>query len=311
MAARKIAGTMTFLGFVGRHAGAFLLCGVVVVAFLPGLSAMLRPWLPALVSLVLGLAIARLDVGSILRDFAKPKTLGLMLLCLVLFIPLSCIALVGLGRLFGAHPDTLLALGVFGASPPLSSAASLALILGYDARITLQFGILSTLALPVLGPATLALVGIDADIAALQMAGRIALMVLGGFTIGLGLQRLLGRSRIAANSDAFNGAATLAMILFLFPIFDGVIGYAVTKPAQAAGLLILALALNFGGHIALAQAGRRFADPAKARAAGLMFGNRNVSFYLAVLPLNPALGLFVAAAQIPIYATPAVFGRRR
>ena len=302
---------MTFLKFIGRHAGAFLLCGMVVVACLPGLSAIMRPWLPILVSLVLGLAIARLDVGNILRDFARPKTLAVMLLCLVLFIPISCMALVGLGRVFGAHPDTLLALGVFGASPPLSSAASLALILGYDARITLQFGIFSTLALPVLGPATLSLVGIDADIAALQMAGRIALMVLGGFALGLGLQGLLGRSRIAANSEAFNGAATLAMILFLFPIFDGVLGYAVANPGQAASLLILAIALNFGSHVALAQVGRRFADPAKTQAAGLMFGNRNVSFYLAVLPLNPALGLFVAAAQIPIYATPAVFGRRR
>lgn len=302
---------MNLLRFAGRHASAVLLCGLVVVALLPGVSVVLRPWLPALVSLVLGLAIARLDVGVIVRESVKPRTLGLIIFGLMLFVPLTCLGLVGIGSLFGANPDTMLALAVFGASPPLSSAASLALILGYDARITLQFGILATLALPVLGPLTFALVGIDAEIASFQMAGRIALMVAGGFAIGLALQAFLGRARIAANNEAFNGAAALAMILFLFPLFDGVIGFALAEPRQALALLALAVALNFGGHFALAHAGRRITDRTKASAAGLMFGNRNVSFYLAVLPINPALGLFVAAAQIPIYATPAVFGRRR
>lgn len=302
---------MKLLRFVGQRAGAVLLCGMVVVAFLPGLSAILRPFLPLLVSLVLGLAIARLDVGQLLREFVRPQRLRLMIFCLILFVPVTSLALVGVGSLLGADKDTKLALAVFGASPPLSSAASIALFLGYDARITLQFGVFATLLLPILGPLTFALVGIDVDIAALQMASRIALMIAGGFLLGLSLQAVLGRSRIAANSDVFDGVAALALLLFLFPLFDGVIGFVLAEPTQAAGLLALAIALNFGGHVALASACRKVTEPETANAAGLMFGNRNVSFYLAVLPMNPALGLFVAAAQIPIYATPAVFGKRR
>lgn len=302
---------MTLLRLIGRHAGVFLLCSLVIVPFLPGVSALLRPFLPGLVSVVLGLAIARLDIGAILKEFLQRRKLGLLLFCLLLFVPLTCMGLVWIGTLFGAGADTILALAVFGASPPLSSAASLALILGYDARITLQFGILATLTLPVLGPLSLALVGIEVDIATALLGGRIALMIAGGFAFGLGVQALVGRDRIAANSEAFNGAAAIAMLLFLFPLFDGVVGYVMAQPGQAMGLLALAIALNFGGHIAVARAGRRITGPGTAAAAGLMFGNRNVSFYLAVLPLNPALGLFVAAAQIPIYATPAVFGRRR
>ncbi|QIE42272.1 hypothetical protein G5B39_10190 [Rhodobacteraceae bacterium SC52] len=311
MASGPIVGAMILLRWVGVHAGSVLLCGLVGVGFFPDLSAFLRPFLPMLVSLVLGLAIARMDVGSILRDFANPRKLALMLAALVAFVPLTCLALVGVGTLLGASPETILALAVFGASPPLSSAASLALMLGYDARMTLQFGSLATLALPLLGPLTMSLVGIDVDVAVLHMAFRIAAMVAGGFAIGLGLQAILGRSRIAAHRDAFNGAATIGMLLFLFPLFDGVLGFARAEPLQAAGLLALAVMLNFGGHIAVSIGARRVADLPRARAAGLMFGNRNVSFYLAVLPLNPALGLFVAASQIPIYATPAVFGRRK
>jgi len=302
---------MRLLRFLGRHAGRVLLCGMIVVAFLPGISAALRPWLPVLVSLVLGLAIARLDVGPILREYANPRRMAVMLACLVLFIPLTSLALAGLGHWLNLGPDTLLALAVFGASPPISSAASLAFMLGYDARTALQFGLLATLSLPVLGPLTLTLVGIDVDMASIDMALQIALMIAGGFALGLAIQALLGKARIAANSDSFNGTTALAMLLFLFPLFDGVIGFIRAQPTQAVTLTLLAISLNFGGHLAVACIARRITGRPTASAAGLMFGNRNVSFYLAVLPANPALGLFIAASQIPMYTTPLLFGWRR
>jgi len=302
---------MRLLRLAGRHASAVMLLGMVVVAFLPGVSTLLRPFLPALVSLVLGLAMARLDLAALLRDLARPRRLAGLMALVVLFLPLSCAGFVWLGHLAGAGEDTLLALAIFGAAPPISSAASLALLLGYNARITLQLGLLSIVALPVLAPLSLALVGIAAQIAPPEMAVRIASMIAGGFAIGLGLQAVLGRARIAAQAEAFNGLAALAMLLFLFPLFDGVTGFVRDAPQQALILLILALALNFGGHLAMTRLAGRLTDAETAHALGLMFGNRNISFFLAVLPANPALGFFIAAAQVPIYATPAVFGRRR
>ncbi|SFR32498.1 hypothetical protein [Litoreibacter janthinus] len=302
---------MNFLRFVGRHAGIVMLGGMVVVAFLPGVSTMLRPFLPVLVSLVLGLAIARLDLGAILGELGNGRSVAGLFALLIVFGPLTCLGMVWLGQIFGASSETLLALAVFGASPPLSSAANLALLLGYNARITLKFGLLATVALPFLGPFSLGLVGVQADIAPVVMAQQIALMIAGGIFIGLALQVAIGKSKISVNSEAFNGVAALAMILFLFPLFDGVGGFVIAKPMQAFGLLCLALLLNFGGHVAVAFAARRVTDPDTASALGMMFGNRNVSFFLAVLPANPALGLFIAASQIPIYSTPAIFGRRR
>ena len=311
MVAGPPADAMRLLRFTGQHAAGTLLCGMVVVALLPGVSATLRPWLPFLVSLVLGLATARLDIGAVLREIGQWRRLTVLLGLVIVFLPLTCILLVGLGTLFRAGPDTILALAVFGAAPPLSSAASLALLLGYNARVTLQVGLLATIALPVLGPLTLSLVGIEADIATGTMAFRIAVIITGGFAIGIALQSLIGKGRIAANGDVFNGIATLAMILFLFPLFDGVTAFVRANPFQALTLLGVALVLNFGGQLAVAALARRATDTGTASALGLMYGNRNISFYLAVLPANPALALFIAAAQVPIYATPAIFGGRR
>ena len=302
---------MRLLRFAGRHAAGIMLCGMVIVALLPGLSAMSRPWLPFLVSLVLGLAIGRLDIRAVLSELVQLRRLIVLMSLVIAFLPLTCVMLVGLGRLLGAGPDTLLALAVFGAAPPISSAASLALLLGYNARITLQVGLLATIALPVLGPLTLALVDIEADIALGTMALGMAIIITGGFMIGITLQGLIGKGRIATNADAFNGVAALAMVLFLFPLFDGVTAFIQANPYQALTLLALALVLNLGGHMAAAFVARRATDTDTASAMGLMYGNRNISFYLAVLPANPALALFIAAAQVPIYATPAIFGRRK
>lgn len=302
---------MTLVRLIGRHAAMVMLVGMVVIAFLPGISAVLRPFLPFLVSLLLGLGMARLDIGPALAELASPRRLVPLLGLVIIMSPLTCAALYGIGLAFGADDDTFLALIVFGAAPPLSSAAAMALLLGVNARITLQLGLLATIATPVLGPLCFYLVGIDVDIAPVTMAARIAVIMAGGFAIGFALQWIIGKARIAANAEAFNGIAALAMLVFLFPLLDGVGPFVAASPWTALGLLILSITLNFGGNIAVTALAGRVTNPATARALGLMFGNRNVSYYLAVLPANPALSLFIAAAQVPIYATPAVFQRRK
>jgi hypothetical protein len=301
---------LRFLSLVGRHASLVLLVGMGVVALLPGVSALLRPALPALVSLVLGLAIARLDMGAVLRDIVDPKKGARLLVLVFLFLPLTALLLVLLARLAGAGQGIVLLVLVFGAAPPISSAASLSLLLGYDARTTLQVSLLATILAPFLGPMCFALASVDADVDLFGMSIRIAAMIAGGFAIGLGLQRVIGKEMIGAHAMAFNGAVALSMLLFLFPLLDGVSANVVAAPLQSVGLLVLALCLNFGGNFLVRRIAWPISGPATAEALGLMFGNRNVSFYLAVLPFNPMLSVFVAAAQIPIYATPALFRAR-
>jgi hypothetical protein len=214
-----------------------------------------------------------------------------------------------LARYFGASTETILALAIFAAAPPLSSATNLAFILRYKTLLTLQFSFSATLLLPIFGPLTLVLVGIDADISTLNIGMSISLMLLGGFVIGISFQFILTRERILRNDHSFNGLATIVLIAFLFPILDGVVDYILEEIEQAIILLLLALLLNFGSHIAIKKFGTQLFGEENANTAGLLYANRNLAFYLAILPANPALSLFVAAAQVPIYTTPAIFRR--
>lgn len=299
------------LPYIGQRSSSVLILGLLLAALLPNVSNILRPALPLLVSLVLGLAIARLDVLQVLRDFTELRKSLLLLGIVLLFMPLTCILLVWVWRFFQLDESGVLLLIVFAAAPPLSSATSLSLLLGFNARITLQVTLLATLITPLLGPLCFPLVGLSVDFEIATIALRIALMIVGGFGLGLGLQIVVGKSTIEQHSDAFNGIVALSMVLFLFPVFDGVISHIIAAPLQSLMILILAITLNLGGNLITRGISQRFSTSPTASALGLLFGNRNLSIYLAVLPFNPLLSVFVAASQIPMYITPALFERYR
>lgn len=299
------------LSYIGQRSSSVLILGLLLAALLPSVSSALRPALPLLVSLVLGLAIARLDVLGVMREFTELRRSLLLLVVVLLFMPLTCVLLVWLWRLFQLDESGVLLLVVFAAAPPLSSATSLSLLLGFNARITLQVTLLATLVSPILGPLCFSLAGLHADIEMTLTALRIATMIAGGFGLGIGIQVFFGKVVIDRNTEAFNGVVALSMVLFLFPVFDGVVNHIRTAPLQSFMVLVLAIVLNLGGNLTIGWISQRYSTSQTAKAFGLMFGNRNVSFYLAVLPLNPLLSIFVAASQVPMYLTPALFGKNR
>lgn len=297
------------LSYIGQQSRYILLLALVLAALLPSVSSALRPLLPVLVSLVLGLSIARLDIASVLLEYKDIKRLVLLLGVVLTFIPLTAFLLVYGWRLLGFNENYTLLLVVFAGAPPLGSATALSLLLGYNARITLQVTLLATVLTPFLGPMCLALIGVSIDASLSSVAMNIFLMIAGGFALGLVLQRVIGKQRIANNPDVFNGFATIGMVCSLFPLFDGVTAYVAKSPVESVLVLALAILLNTGGNVLGRFIGRKVTNSATANALGLMFGNRNVAFYLAALPLNPLLSIFIAASQFPMFATPAIFGK--
>lgn len=298
---------MKILTFVGKRSSGFLLLGLVIAASLPWLSSAARPALPYLVALILGIAIAQINVfsrTSSLFDFRKLVVIfGIILANSIGFTFL----LLMVWQAVGLPEHAIILLIIFAAAPPLSSAVSLSLIMGFNAQITLQITILSMLLTPIIGPICFALAGIDLDISLIELSVRSAAMIGGGFLIGFVIQKIVGRKRIDLHKDAFSGAAVIVLIIFLIPLFDGVLEQVIKAPLVTVFVLLLALVLNFGGNIASRQICRYVSNETTASAIGFMFGNRNISIYLAILPFDPLISLFIAVAQIPIYATPALF----
>lgn len=302
---------MRLLSYIGQHSGIFLIVGVIFAALLPEVSSVMRPVLPFLVALILAVGFAQFDFQKASIELLKPKHFSKTLLIVVVGTLIASILLRALSLIVDIPSHYLLLITVFIAAPPLSSSISLSLLIGFNARLTLQVALLGMLLVPLLGPLCFALVGIEISVGLWVMSVDIALMIAGGFIMALTIQRVFDLDRIAANKDIFSGVAVLTMILFLFPLFDGVTMQIANAPKQAFYLLLLALLLNLGGHVFMRWVLRKKMPPDQADALGFMFGNRNVSIYLAVLPFNPLLSVFIAVAQIPIYITPAIFAKRK
>ena len=298
------------LAWIGARARWFLAIGVLLATTLPSLSAFLRPFLPALVALVFCIAMVRLDLRALARRAARPRRLaqlGLWTLGLVVAAPVLAWAV---GRAADMSEAHVAALVYTFAAPPITSAAALCLILGLDAAFALELTVFASLATPVLGPlVTKALLGEAVPLDAPVLMLRVAAMLGAGWIAALVIRRLLGPARLERHHATFDGIAALVLVLFVIPLYDRFWFVVGTMPGYALGTLALVLAANFGAQALSAAAFRRAAEPAQAGAAGLMFGNRNVSLYLAALPPDPLFGLYVAFYQFPMLFTPMVMGR--
>ena len=290
----------------GRHARLILLAGLVVIPFLPIPHAVFLPALPVLIAALIGLALSRLDLAAILADLADPRFLPAILAGIALFQIGAAVLLTGLGGLAGFGGVTLLILAAFAAAPVLNSAPNIALMLGYDARLALYWMLASNMLAPVTVPLALAASGVDLPVEPARIAMKVFAILAGGVAIGIALRRLLGPNRIAAQGKALDGIAALVMMAFLFPLMDGVREQATAQPGLTLRLAVLAVALNLGANLAVRALAARIVDRPRARTLGLVFGNRNISLMLAALPPDPTFSLFVAMAQIPIYASPMI-----
>jgi len=299
------------LTWIGARSHWVLAVGVVLATLLPSLSTFLRPALPGLVVLVLCVTTARMDLGALARRAGRPRRL-MMLAAWAAALLVVTPAVVWAAAVAVGLPEAHIAALVYTfAAPPIMSSAALCLILGLDAAFALELTVVASLATPVIGPAVIkVLLGEAVPLDAVDLAMRVAAMIAGGVVAALLLRHLTGPGRIARHGGAFDGVATLVLVLFVIPLFDGFWGVVANLPWFALAALALVLVANWGVQVAVALAARRGGvETGLAGSAGLMWGNRNVSIYLAALPPDPLFGLYVALYQMPMLFTPLVLGR--
>lgn len=295
------------LAWIGARAPWMLAIGIALCFVVPEVSRFLRPALPFLVPLVLGLAMARVDLGAIVRAALSPRAAAALLGLSLALMPLSGAAYAGMAWLLGFDADLTAALVYLAAAPPIASAANLCFMLGYDARRALEVTVAATLLTPLLGPLTVALFLPGApSLGPGTLALSLAAMIAGGVAVGVAIRRVAGAERIAREARLFDGLAVLALVLFVMPLFDGVPALLRAEPGRAALVLAVATVSNLGVNLALRAALVPRLGPAAAGAHGVLFGNRTIALYLAALPFDPRFAVFVALYQVPMLLTPLV-----
>ncbi len=297
------------LGWLGRHAPVVLIVGCVIAFVFPWLASIMRPALPVFVAVVIGSSMAQLNPRQLLPSILSLSRLPSLIAMSLVLMPATSLIYALVFWLVGVSDTYREFAIILAAAPPIASAAALCQFIGLNSRRALEVSFVATILTPLLGPLVFSILLPELDmIDSLGLAARLAMIIAGGWVIAIIINHLAVKPEAgppeSESNQILNGISATAMILFLIPVFDGVGSRVIESPMAALSVLGLAVFLNLGvnGIVYLGTSvpmGRR-----DAGTLGLLWGNRNAAIYLAALPPDPHLGLFIALYQFPMYATP-------
>lgn len=298
------------LALAARHGRLCLVLGLAAGLSLPGLAAILRPWLPPMVAALLFLTAFRIGPRDAVESLSALGRTALAVLVLQLALPLAAVALLtGLGL-----PLSPLAVAVvlMLSAPSITGAPNFALMTGNDPAPALRTLVLGTALMPLsVVPVFLAVPALGEIGAVLAAAGRLGAVILAATAAALAL-RHLAVPKLAPRAIAALDGATAIMLAVVVIALMAAIGPALAQdPALLAGWLAAAFAVNFGLQIAAFALLRGLGRTRTAAALGIIAGNRNIALFLVALPAattDPLL-IFIGCYQIPMYLTPILLRR--
>src|ERR1700704_5782428 len=182
------------LAWLGRHGTNAVAISILLGIALPPLGALVRPFFPETVFLLLCLAFLRVDPGALRAQFARPRLLLAAAIWTMLIVPvLVGLSLSALG-LFDRSPGLLLALMLNVVAPPIFASPALAVLMGLNAAVTLALLLACVAATPFLSPALVAVfVGPAVTFSPLALGLRLVLMLAGAACAGIAIRAIAGK----------------------------------------------------------------------------------------------------------------------
>jgi len=293
-----------------RHGQWVLVAGLVAGLALPGFAHVLRPWLPALVALLVFLSLLRLKPGALGTALRTLPQTVVVAVVLQLALPLGVWG--GAQTLgLGAHPATL-AMVLMCAAPSIMGSPNISMMLGAPPDHALRLMIVGTALLPLTVLPVFAIMPVVQGTAAIGEASVRLLVLIGlsGLT-ALGVQRLGLRNASSKTHQRLEGASALALAVFVIGLMPQVSVLALQAPATLVFWLVVAFGTNLGGQILAWCVLRRHLPRAHAVPLALITGNRNIALFLVSLPPEttaPIMG-FIGCYQLPMYLTPLLMAR--
>jgi len=296
--------TARILGFFARHATRFLAGGVLLGIVFPAAADVARPWLGPLICVTLVVSLVRLDFREV---FAWSRRPALPLVVLAALILLSPVLALWAAQAAQVPPGIAAGIVLMSASTPITASPAIALMLGLDAALAVLVVVAGHAAVPFTLPTmSLWLLGLDLQIDALELMGRLAGYIAISFAIAWALLRWRRSAAwIARERVQIDGLAVLSLVLCGLGIMAGVTDAILARPGHVALAVVLAFVANAAlqavAAVAFFRAGRRVAFT-----VGLMAGNRNMGLILAALgpACPPDIALFFAVGQLPMYMLP-------
>jgi BASS family bile acid:Na+ symporter len=278
---------------------------VVVGLALPPLAAALRPWVVPAATLMVLVAVLRVDPARLKDAFRRPRHILAVGAVVLLGLPVLA---GGLAWLLGAPSWLSTGLALAAAAPPLSSAAAFAVLVNVDAALVTAVSLPATLASPAtVWAVTAVLPGVGQGVDATQLVARLAFVILGAFALAFVVRKVAGEARVARAAPALDAAMVGLVTLIGVGVMHDV-GLALrAAPLEWLGIFAATWALSMLS-CAAAWALFRPAGPDRAMAAGLSAAVKNMAVMVAAVlgAVDPKVSLVVITAQMPIFLSPLI-----
>jgi BASS family bile acid:Na+ symporter len=293
------------LAWVGRKGTLVVAASIFVGLAVPGLAALVRPWLGEALIAMLILAFLRVDPDELRRHFTQPALIAAATAWIMLVTPAL---LGGFFVLFGLNrqmPDLFFILVLQMAAPGLTSSPALAALMGLDVALTLATLVVCFALTPISASFFNNLFLGGAFISPYELGIKLFLLIAGSAIAALAVRKFGGKGFIEAQRERIDGLSVLAMFLFAVAAMDGVTDHFRADPLLVIELTALAFALAVGLIVLTALIFLR-AGRARALAIGIIAGNRNIGLMMAAtgFAVPDTAWLYFGLAQFPIYLLP-------
>lgn len=309
---RPMQAMASGLAWLGRHGTRAVAAAMFAGIALPPLGAILRPYFPETVVVLLVLSFLRVDPARLRAQWTAPGLILAAAAWTMLLLPLLFLLLLilpGTAIADAAGPALLLALVLHAAAPPTFSSPSLAALIGLSGAVSLSLLLASTALTPFTSPAlTAAFLGDAVTLSPTALGARLVLILAGAAAASLAIRGLAGPERIERLAPQIDGLSVIALFLFAIALMGDVLVNVIARPFLVLGLTVLAtsVALLFSAVTAAAfwRTGRE-----TALTLGHAAGSRNMGLMLAAAAgqVPEVVWLYVALAQFPIYLLPLPF----
>jgi BASS family bile acid:Na+ symporter len=295
------------LEWLDRRAAPLLAAALFVGILVPPLASLARPLFTPSVVLLLAATLLRIDWRRVRDALRRPLAALAVGAWLMVGCPVAmALAVAPLGLPHGLDVVAVL----MASSPPLISVPAFALMVGLDAALALVLTVGTSFLLPLVQPPLVVLLlGLVLPIGLDALVVRLGLFVGGAAALALAFRLAAGPARVARCHGALGGVAVLSLLVFALAVVDGLTWTALAEPGKVALFLAAVFAANWGLQ-ALTALVFSPAGNGLALVAAMASGNRNLAILTAALgeQAPPALFLWLAIGQFPLYLFPAVLG---
>ncbi|SDI18539.1 hypothetical protein [Variovorax sp. OV700] len=292
------------LAVLTRNGPTVLAAGVFLGLLVPTLAELARPLMPVTVFVFVLGTLLRVDPATVLAVARRPAVSLALPLCAIVVCPV----IAGFaGPALGLPPAWTLALVLAFCAPPSSGTSAVARMLGLDAAVALVATLAAMALVPLTAPLLAHWLGRDPGVTIDPSSLALRLLLLVGAAEGVAiLVRRFAKGHLEAHGSAIDGVVVIALLVFATGTMAGMQQAIFDDPRLVVAAIALAFAANLG-----AQCIAYLLTPGSVRTrfnVALLMGNRNVGLLWAALgsAATPAVALFFACAQLPVYLLPRV-----